>query len=89
MTAGPGRQEGVKGRTGGVKKETYGVRRPSTGAADGPERGFPRLVRKPPSRSRSRDPLHPGVTMADAAFVATTIALFALVAFIAKGVAKQ
>ncbi|MEE1816814.1 hypothetical protein ACWEPZ_30335 [Streptomyces sp. NPDC004288] len=48
------------------------------------ERRFPHLVREsvlPSSFIRE-------LTMADVAFVVTTIAVFALVAFIAKGVAK-
>jgi hypothetical protein len=47
----------------------------------GSERGFPPEVRTLPN-------LFQELTMADAAFVVTTIAVFALVAFIAKGVAK-
>ncbi|MET3982167.1 hypothetical protein ABIC27_000004 [Streptomyces sp. PvR034] len=38
------------------------------------------------SESRPRNPQE--LTMADLAFVVTTVALFALVAFVAKGVAK-
>ncbi|MFF5639722.1 hypothetical protein [Streptomyces sp. NPDC012825] len=43
---------------------------------------FPHLVRE------SAFLLHRELTMADLAFVVATVALFALVAFIAKGVAK-
>ncbi|MFI9122406.1 hypothetical protein ACIGW0_23965 [Streptomyces bikiniensis] len=43
---------------------------------------FPHLVRE------SAFLLHQELTMADLAFVVTTVAVFALVAFIAKGVAK-
>ncbi|WP_299539842.1 hypothetical protein [uncultured Streptomyces sp.] len=46
----------------------------------GPGRGFAQGVRE---TNLTRE-----LTMADAAFVVTTIALFALVALIAKGVAK-
>ncbi|MFD8015982.1 MULTISPECIES: hypothetical protein [unclassified Streptomyces] len=40
------------------------------------------------SRQRIRSSFFREFTMADVAFVVTTIAVFALVAFIAKGVAK-
>ncbi|MFB7542599.1 hypothetical protein ACFC0N_22220 [Streptomyces zaomyceticus] len=81
---------GSPGRTGRVKTGSGGVRGTSTEAAGRPGRGFlissenPFLVREPflPS-SCIRE-----LTMADVAFVVTTIAVFALVAFIAKGVAK-
>ncbi|WP_455351952.1 hypothetical protein [Streptomyces sp. SYSU K217416] len=43
--------------------------------------GFPREVRTFPN-------LFQELTMADVAFVVTTLAVFALVAFIARGVAK-
>lgn len=52
------------------------------GGGDGPGARFPHLVRE------SAFLLHRELTMADAAFVVTTVAVFALVAFIAKGVAK-
>ncbi|MFI6695300.1 hypothetical protein ACIBLA_26825 [Streptomyces sp. NPDC050433] len=45
------------------------------------ERGFPLEVQEFPTSLQE-------LTMADLAFVVTTIALFALVAFVAKGVAK-
>ncbi|MFH9722213.1 hypothetical protein ACH4M4_04515 [Streptomyces sp. NPDC017254] len=81
---------GGPARTGSVKTGIRGVRGTSTEAASGREGGFlissenPFLVREPflPS-SCIRE-----LTMADVAFVVTTIAVFALVAFIAKGVAK-
>ncbi|MFI8787674.1 hypothetical protein [Streptomyces sp. NPDC055105] len=47
----------------------------------GPERGFPLTVRSIPNLIQE-------LTMADLAFVVTTIAVFVLVALIAKGVAK-
>ena len=46
-----------------------------------PERRFPQTV-------RSISNLFKELTMADLAFVVTTIAVFALVALVAKGVAK-
>ncbi|MFC9732859.1 hypothetical protein ACFWGM_12775 [Streptomyces roseolus] len=69
------------GRTGSVKTGVRGVRGTSTEAAGAREGGF--LI-------SSENPLFlpQGVTMADLAFVATTLAVFALVALIAKGVAK-
>ncbi|CAM5519084.1 hypothetical protein SAVIM338S_03908 [Streptomyces avidinii] len=48
----------------------------------GPRKGVPlRGVRKTPSNFRE-------LTMADLAFIVTTIAVFALVVLVAKGVAK-
>jgi hypothetical protein len=41
-----------------------------------------------PSRGPFSPEPHSGAAMADVAFVITTIAVFALVAFVAKGVAK-
>lgn len=86
--AGPGEARnlwaGSPGRTGRVKTGTGGVRGTSTEAARRPGERFPRPVREsvlPSSCIRE-------LTMADVAFVVTTIAVFALVAFIAKGVAK-
>ncbi len=71
-------------RRGTVKTGIRGVRGTSTAAVSGSERGF--LI-------SSENPffLLPDIrelTMADVAFVVTTVAVFALVAFIAKGVAK-
>ncbi|MFE6228398.1 hypothetical protein [Microtetraspora glauca] len=59
-----------------------GVREASTGAEIGRTGGFLISSENPPS-SFFRE-----FTMADVAFVVTTLAVFALVAFIAKGVAK-
>jgi len=53
----------------------------SRAGAHGAERGFPLIVRSVPHLIQE-------LTMADVAFVVTTIAVFALVALIAKGVAK-
>lgn len=76
------RQGGVKSRRGSVKTDAGRVRGASTAGAVRPGRGFPRLVRE-------SAPLHPReLTMADLVFVTATIAVFALVALIAKGVAK-
>ncbi|WP_406058343.1 hypothetical protein OG462_16705 [Streptomyces sp. NBC_01077] len=81
---------GRASRRGSVKTGISGVRGTSTEAASGLRRGFlissenPLLVREsvlPSSCIRE-------LTMADVAFVVTTVAIFALVAFIAKGVAK-
>ncbi|WP_225805248.1 hypothetical protein [Streptomyces sp. NK15101] len=67
------RQDGHERRKGHVN-----------GGGTGTERRFPRLVRESVLPSSSIREL----TMADTAFVVTTIAVFALVAFVAKGVAK-
>ncbi|WP_433572736.1 hypothetical protein [Streptomyces sp. CA-251247] len=57
------------------------VRDPSTTGMSARRRGFLK-------RSENFPPLFEELTMADVAFVVITIAVFALVAFIAKGVAK-
>ncbi|MFI1395400.1 hypothetical protein [Streptomyces sp. NPDC020681] len=67
-------------RTGSVKSEAPAVRDASTAAASWLKSGF---------LEQSENPnLIQELTMADVAFVVTTIAVFALVALIAKGVAK-
>ena len=57
---------------------------PVNGARIRPETGFPLLVRS----ARGFPNLLQELTMADLAFVVTTIAVFALVALVAKGVTK-
>ncbi len=60
------------------------------GLESAPDRGFPLCVSSD-SRSESRSESSPStreLTMADVAFVVTTIAVFALVALVAKGVTK-
>ncbi|MGY0489903.1 hypothetical protein [Streptomyces sp. WG-D5] len=47
-----------------------------------PDRGFPLIVSSDPRHSLRE------LTMADVAFVVTTVAVFALVALVAKGVTK-
>ncbi|MEU9138765.1 hypothetical protein AB0D33_22880 [Streptomyces sp. NPDC048404] len=71
----------VSGRKGPVKAGTVAVRGPSTATASGHGGGFLGSVR------RNRTSLQE-LTMADVAFVVTTIAVFALVALVAKGVTK-
>ncbi|QPM27249.1 hypothetical protein [Streptomyces clavuligerus] len=84
------RQERRQGRMGRVN-ETDAVA----------EKGFPRTVLlpagpRPSRRTRNRRVASDGpnpnpnqeLTMADVAFVVTTVAVFALVALVAKGVAK-
>ncbi|SBU95705.1 hypothetical protein YUMDRAFT_01541 [Streptomyces sp. OspMP-M45] len=67
-------------RTGAVKGGPAAVGKPSTRAGRGWGRGFAQEV---PETDLSKE-----LTMADAAFVVTTLAVFALVALIARGVAK-
>ncbi|WP_407555099.1 hypothetical protein QOM21_34940 [Streptomyces sp. Pv4-95] len=68
-------------RQGCVKGGRRAVRKASTGAANGRKHAFLK-------RSDSDPDLFQECLMADVAFIVTTIAVFALVAFIAKGVAK-
>ncbi len=65
-----------------VKGARSDVWEPSTGRDTRPDRGFPLSVSSE-SRLSPRE-----LTMADVAFVVTTIAVFALVALVAKGVTK-
>lgn len=64
-----------------VKGVGAAVREPSTGDRIRPWTRFPLTVRS--SRTSLQE-----FAMADLAFVVTTIAVFALVAFVAKGVTK-
>ncbi len=82
-------------RTGAVKTAGARVRGASTEPADGPDGGFPRtgppgapLPRGPGRTARTVFDLRE-LTMADVAFVLITLAVFALVALTAKGVAGQ
>jgi hypothetical protein len=63
------------------QERAHGRKGPVNGSRFGSETGFPPEVRTFPN-------LFQELTMADVAFVVTMIAVFALVAFIAKGVAK-
>lgn len=74
-----------------VKGVHGGVWEPSTGLETGHCQGFPLIVRSvvPPSgHFLSLPNLIQELTMADVAFVVITIAVFALVALVAKGVTK-
>ncbi|TLQ44707.1 hypothetical protein [Streptomyces marianii] len=64
-----------------VKAVVGGVRASSTGVGFTPGVRFARGVRSSPTLSQEH-------AMADVAFVVTTVAVFALVVFIARGVAK-
>ncbi|MFF1260392.1 hypothetical protein ACFVZT_26635 [Streptomyces sp. NPDC058321] len=66
---------------GCVKAAHPAVWEVSRAGGSGPERGFPLRVRSIPNPIQE-------LTMADVAFVVTTIAVFALVALVAKGVTK-
>ncbi|MFJ9005395.1 hypothetical protein [Streptomyces canus] len=66
---------------GSVKDGRTAVRNPLTPIATGREGRFPLEVRSHPHLTQE-------LTMADVAFVLATIALFALVALVAKGVTK-
>jgi hypothetical protein len=68
-------------RKGRVKGSGTAVRDPSTAAASGRNRGF--LETSLFRRTSSQE-----LTMADVAFVVITLAVFALVALVAKGVTK-
>lgn len=68
-------------RKGSVKGLRTAVREPSTGGRNRPERRFPLSV------SSNRSSLQE-FAMADLAFVIATVAAFALVALVAKGVTK-
>ncbi|MFI9495414.1 MULTISPECIES: hypothetical protein [Streptomyces] len=75
-----GRQWRVSAAYGG-RQGWAGRRREDVNAGrEGPGRGFAQEV---PETDLSKE-----LTMADAAFVVTTLAVFALVALIARGVAK-
>ena len=71
----------IKGRKGPVKGVGPAVREPSTAAESGHRGAFLESVRS--NRTSLQE-----LTMADLAFVVTTIAVFALVALVAKGVTK-
>ncbi|MER6419768.1 hypothetical protein [Streptomyces sp. NPDC001137] len=71
----------ITGRKSPVKAVSAAVREPSTGVPIRPKRRFPLLV--PVHRTSLQE-----FAMADLAFVLATIAGFALVALVAKGVTK-
>ncbi|RAJ89480.1 hypothetical protein K377_01605 [Streptomyces sp. PsTaAH-137] len=79
-------ESGRTGRPVPRKRRVKGVHgrvwEPSTRLGSGHDQGFPLTVR-PHSPPSNRE-----LTMADVAFVVTTIAVFALVALVAKGVTK-
>ncbi|MFJ3283455.1 MULTISPECIES: hypothetical protein [Streptomyces] len=75
-----GRQRRVSAAYGARQGWAAGRREAVNAGREGPGRGFAQEV---PETDLSKE-----LTMADAAFVVTTLAVFALVALIARGVAK-
>ncbi|MEV6129444.1 hypothetical protein AB0M05_21870 [Streptomyces violaceusniger] len=75
-------------RKGRVKGVRIGVWDPSTTLGSGHGRGFLLSITRPIRRLRIPPTSFQEFAMADVAFVVTTLAVFALVAFVAKGVTK-
>lgn len=75
-------------RKGRVKGVRIGVWDPSTALGSGHGRGFLLSTTRPIRHSRIPPTSFQEFAMADVAFVVTTLAVFALVAFVAKGVTK-